>query len=178
MDHPRQSQSISRRSTLALAGAMALGLGLRHTSAQDATPQDVEIDRRDHPLTGPWRWNWDEVEPGSMVTVGAFDLHGVYFEYDSAFGVGLGYWQPTGERTADLVLAYQSPIPVGFLLDLSEPVPESLLKPYDGRRARSTLEVDVSGNTVTWKAQFVDGDGNDLTDYFTFEVTGTRLTAD
>ena len=84
---------------VALATAGRPGPG---TAAQNATPAAGD----GHPLVGSWLTDTDADDPTNPPSLSTFHADGTYLEVD-AEGVGVGAWEPTGERTAALTFLFQ-----------------------------------------------------------------------
>jgi hypothetical protein len=70
---------------------------------QDATPAAMTV--ADHPIVGVWRYQ-NPPEDLVPVSYGTYHADGTYFEV-SGKDIGVGVWEPTGARTAELILFYQ-----------------------------------------------------------------------
>jgi hypothetical protein len=80
--------------------------------AQEATPTST-VPRQSHPFLGAWHWVSRE-SGGQQNRIGVFSVDGTYLEYFPDLGIGIGGWRPTGARTGELFLLYQTvPEPVG-----------------------------------------------------------------
>jgi hypothetical protein len=102
---------VSRRTALTavVASGLALALGPLPAFADDASPDATEHSRVDHPIVGAWEMVILEGHP--LPTIGMFNADGTYVEFDPdpRFGLGLGLWIPTGDRTAEVVCNFQRP---------------------------------------------------------------------
>ena len=91
-----------RRVSTMIALSIMLLLGLAaiadSTRAQDATPQAGIIPEPIHPIVGTWIVN--DLGPEGSPSLASFTSDGVVTDIEAEGGVGLGVWQPTGERTA------------------------------------------------------------------------------
>ena len=100
---------------LVLAGSLALGSG-PGTVAQDGTPAAAMAG---HPFVGAWVVDTDTADPANFPALGAATADGVYVESHPQVGVGVGAWEPTGGRTANLTLVFratdQGGAPVGVV---------------------------------------------------------------
>jgi hypothetical protein len=93
--------------TLGLGGLAALLAHRPALTAQEATPVAGDVSRIGHPLLGAWQWmNLSAL--ASDPAIGVFYPDGTYLTYETFEGVGIGFWRATGERTADLVVNYQT----------------------------------------------------------------------
>jgi hypothetical protein len=129
-------------------------------TAQDATPTA----RAAHPVVGAWWSANDAPGPGVQTATAIFHVDGTYLEVDPNIGVGLGVWQATGERTADLIAVYQ---------DID---PDPAIAAPGTVTVRKSVEVDEAGNafsgSLTVEVRIPDG-----TIVFTasYAGRGTRL---
>ena len=133
-------------------------------AAQDATPASMAATTT-HPLAGAWTFV-SGVGEEAFPSVVIFHADGTYIEVLPWGAVLLGAWQPTGERTATLTQI------INFFADDD---PSRLVQ----GQGRATVEVDETGNTLTFESVFV-GRFKDGTIDFTDEglpTTGTRLEA-
>jgi hypothetical protein len=99
--------------TLGLGGLSALFAAHPALSAKEATPAATPFPRIGHPLVGAWQWrDWQWGDPTASTlsdpSIGTFYPDGTYLTYESFEGVGIGFWRATGERTADLLVTYQT----------------------------------------------------------------------
>jgi hypothetical protein len=122
--------------------------------AQDATPTAGAM--AGHPLVGTWILT----DPNGTPSVTAFTSDGIVVETEIEGGVGVGSWQPTGERTAA----------VTFVVPIHEAGFEAIVV------IRATGEVAADGATFTAEYS-VTGQGPDGSVIFSDhgQVTGTRL---
>ena len=112
-----------------------VAVGVRpNVVAQDATPAGMRLG--DHPLVGAWRINNPPEDP-IPYTYAIFHDDGTYLEVTVGVGTGVGVWQPTGERTADVTAFFQ---------DIDSDIP--VIDPGT-ITARSAIEVDQSGMAAT-----------------------------
>ena len=116
---------------LSILGVFAVALN--PVTAQDATPAPTA----EHPVVGAWWTDNDAPGPGVQTASAIFHADGTYLEVDPNIGVGVGVWQATGERTADLIAVYQ---------DID---PDPALAAPGTVTVRKAVEVDASGNTFT-----------------------------
>jgi hypothetical protein len=152
------ARPVSRRAALASLGIGSLALATRQLAfAQAATPAAEEVSRIDYPLIGAWQWA-DGV--GEVPGPGFFAPDGTYVEYDRDFGVGVGFWRPTGEDTAELVATFQ--LLTGSYQNLAGPVemfepayvPQGHAFRGDMVTIRQRLVLDASGTGVTTSGTF------------------------
>ena len=90
-----------------------------------------------HPVVGAWVWEADTAEPAAAPTYSLFHADGTYLEVHPLFGVGIGVWAATGERTADLTVVFQD-------IDLASAgaAPGTLT-------VRAAVAADATGNALT-----------------------------
>jgi hypothetical protein len=107
------------------------------------------------PIAGAWHWAHAAADNNVV-----FNAGGSYLEYSPDYGVGLGGWRQTGERTAELVIVYQTP---------TEPLArdETFAPDYVSTghtfqpgtlTLRLTIEVDESGTTMIASGTFEQRD--------------------
>jgi hypothetical protein len=94
--------------TLGLGGLSALLATRPALTAQPATPAATPVPRIGHPLVGAWQWTDLSSSSDSDPAIGVFYPDGTYLTYESFSGVGIGFWRATGERTAELVVTFQT----------------------------------------------------------------------
>jgi hypothetical protein len=75
-------------------------------SAQDATPAPGPGVAVAHPVVGAWRWENDRLHPGDA-SFAVVHADGTYVEFYPGYGVGIGAWEATGERSASLSIVFQ-----------------------------------------------------------------------
>jgi hypothetical protein len=114
-----------------LLGVFALAF--TPVTAYDATPAA----RAEHPVVGAWWTANDAPGPGVNTATAVFHADGTYLEVDPNIGVGVGAWQATGERTADLIAVYQDIDP-----DPARAAPGTVT-------VRKSVDVDEAGNAFT-----------------------------
>lgn len=176
--HPT-SLSISRRTALASAGSLGLVLVARGliASAQDASPEATPYPMTDHPLIGVWQWT-DPTDPNNIYAYAIFSDEGSYTEgWSPRWGVSLGTWQATGERTADLVYV-QQPREPRDLFDPTQVMEGNALSPDIAGMSiwRLSLTVDATGNTLTPAGGFeVFDDQGEVIYAQAFDGIGTRM---
>jgi hypothetical protein len=162
--HRRGPWVVAQLATAALLlvtfGLGYLAFGPRHTPSDKPTPDHgaatalaspeptstpVPFSPTGPALTGAWRWQGDEKR------VGVFVADGTYLEYSPGFGVGIGRWRPTGERTADLVIVYQRL--AGFSADDEVFAADYVPSGHEFRPGetiqRLTVELDMTGKVLT-----------------------------
>ena len=86
---------------LTLAGTLALG-ALPNAGAQDPPPDDMA----GHPVVGGWYWENSSTDPFDD-SFAVFHADGTYVEETPYIGTGIGVWEATGERSADLIIVFQ-----------------------------------------------------------------------
>jgi hypothetical protein len=148
---------------LALAGVIATSVW-PNAAAQDAST----VATATHPVVGTWWWENISADPFDD-SYAIFHADGTYVEETSYIGAGIGSWQATGERTADLVIVFQD---IEGGLDPNQPaafVPGTIT-------FRLSIEVDSAGNVIVARgpAETRSPDGT-LLDEMTFEGTATHL---
>ena len=110
-----------------------IALVFNSVTAQVATPAA----RTQHPVVGAWWTANDAPGPGTNTATAIFHADGAYLEVDPNIGVGIGVWQATGERTADLTAVYQDINP-----DPAVAAPGTVT-------VRKSVEVDEIGEAFT-----------------------------
>lgn len=103
-----------------------------------ATAQDT---RATHPVVGGWRLvNESFTGDGeSFPSVAIFDSDGTYMEVLPWGAVLVGVWEPTGERTADLIFV------------LNEIIDDKMVQ----GEGRTRIEVDETGNAMSLLGNFI-----------------------
>lgn len=136
--------SMSRRSALhssARGIAVLLALVAILTGA-NVLPHDFRVEAQDvlasHPVAGTWTFVNEEGED-AYPSVAIFHPDGSYIEILPWRTLLMGVWEPTGERTATVTQV------------LNEIYDEKL----EQGQGRGALEIDASGNTMTWKGNFL-----------------------
>jgi hypothetical protein len=151
---------MKRSSMLAVLHAI-VGLGAfatnspSHISAQNA-------DLAGHPLVGTWILNTNVDKPSKPPTLASFGAAGIYSQVAADGAVGIGAWQATGERTAELTFHE--------------------LGSEDGNyrgmvTIRAALEAAAHGQslTATYTLEITDPDGTGPGQYGPVTVTGTKV---
>ena len=59
-----------------------------------------------HPVAGLWCWNLAHMNPPGARSYAIFHADGTFIDANPFLGTGVGLWQATGERTADLLIYY------------------------------------------------------------------------
>jgi hypothetical protein len=136
-----------------------------------ATAQEVGPVAGQHPVVGSWFWANISDDPFDD-SYAVFDSDGTYVEETAYIGAGIGAWQATGNRSADLMIVYQD---IDGGLDPNKPaafVPGTV-------KMWLSLDVAADGNhlTATGPVEIRDVDGK-LVDQFTFNGTATRFGLD
>ena len=127
---------MSRSVALAVIALSILGVfavAFNPVTAQDATPAPTAV----HPVVGSWWAANDAPGPGVNTATAVFHADGTYLEVDPNIGTGVGMWQATGQRTADLIAVYQDIDP-----DPAVAAPGTVT-------VRKTVEVDETGDAFT-----------------------------
>lgn len=96
----RTDTALSRRAALVGLGAGGLGVAL---AARGASAQDATTDLASHPVVGLWSL---ASGPGTPRAINAMHGDGTITSLNSFGGLGLGAWQPTGERSIRKVLTF------------------------------------------------------------------------
>jgi hypothetical protein len=148
---------------LALAGVFT-SRALPEVSAQAASP----VVGSAHPIVGAWWWENISDDPFDD-SYAVFGDDGTYVEETTYIGAGIGSWQATDARTADLLIVYQD---IEGGLDPNRPdafVPGTVTMWL-------SLEVAADGNhlTASGPVEIRDVDGK-LVNQFVFNGTATRL---
>lgn len=86
---------------LTLAGTLALSVW-PNAAAQDASTADTA----GSPLVGAWFWENSSADPFDD-SYAVFHADGTYVEETPYIGTGIGVWEATGERSADLIIVFQ-----------------------------------------------------------------------
>jgi hypothetical protein len=151
------------------------GLASSPVIAQDATPAASA----EHPVVGAWWSTNDAPGPGVNTAAAIFHADGTYLEVDPNIGVGVGSWQSTGARSADLVALYQDIDPDPALATPGTvTVHKSVMVDEEGKAftASLTVEVRIPEGTVVFAASY-GGRGTRLevrsTSLFGVPVAGT-----
>jgi hypothetical protein len=130
--------------------------------AQEATPSALAA-MANHPVTGTWQLVNKAADSSVYPSVAVFHADGTYLEVLPWGSPLLGVWQPTGERTAEVTQV------VNYLAD------DRLVQGH----GRAALEVDATGQTMTWHGVFVgrfpNGQIESVDEVFSI---GTRLEAE
>ena len=152
--------------TLTLAGTLALGVW-PNAAAQDASSSTTA----GHPVVGAWFWENSSTDPFDD-SFAIFHADGTYVEETPYIGTGIGVWEATGERSADLIIVFQD-IEGG----LDPTAPAAFVA--GTFTLRLSLEVDETGNAIsgTGPIEIRTPDGA-LVDEVTFDGTGSRLLLD
>jgi hypothetical protein len=130
--------------------------------AQEATPSALAAVAT-HPVTGAWTLVNKAADSSVYPSVAVFHPDGTYLEVLPWGSPLLGVWQPTGERTAVVTQV------VNYLVD------DRLVQGH----GRAEVEVDATGQTMTWHGVFVGRFPNGQIDSAdeVFSI-GTRLEAE
>lgn len=179
--------SLSRRR--ALAGLTGGGLSLALMTAsrattQEATPEFRSFLRIGHPLLGAWQLHLTEVL-GDPPTIAIFSEDGTYLEYNKSvrFGVGIGLWLVTSDRSGEVVVNFQrldrgdDAWPAGTMF-ASDYVPEPHRFVPGVVSMRLSFELRGSDNTVAVTGTMEIRDANETIiagPFPTAPVSGTRL---
>lgn len=148
---------------IALVGMLATG-AWPNAVAQDASPVAIA----GHPIVGAWWWENSSSDPFDD-SYAILHADGTYVEETTYIGAGIGAWEVTGGRSADLIIVFQD---VEGGLDPNQPaafVPGTVT-------FRLSIQVDATGNALraTGPVEIRSPDGAML-DQFTFNGTATRL---
>jgi len=114
----------------------------------------------EHPIVGPWVIEADD--PASTPSLAIFHPDGSY-TFRSGTGVGIGAWEPTGERTADATLLF--------------PVLDEQGEFGGFAVLRSSGEVADDGQALagTGTVEFPTADGGTTGEIGLTSLTGTRI---
>lgn len=147
---------------IALLGALPTFTG-PHAAAQDAAPATATS-----PLMGTWWWENISDDPFDD-SYAILHADGTYVEETSYIGAGIGTWEVTGERSADLTIVFQD-IEGGLDPDAAAAFVPGTITFW------LSLELDGTGNalTATGPVEVRSADGT-LVDHFTFNGTATRF---
>jgi hypothetical protein len=141
---------------IAFASVVAFARGNAATAQDDMTAS---------PFVGTWTWvNGEGAD--NMPSIAHFQPDGAYFEVMPWGAVLMGVWEPTGERTAVVTQV------INYLDDDGQLVQG---------QGRGSMEIDETGNTITWQSSFLSRYQDGRTD-LAFDVDdpgqtsiGTRL---
>ena len=144
---------------LLVGGLAALG---RSTTAQEATPAAMRT--AEHPVVGAWRWN-NAPEDLLPYTYAIVHDGGTYHEV-AGDATGIGVWQATGERTAEIGYLFQDLDPTSGAFE-----PGTVI-------LRAAVEVNAAGDaaTVTYSVEARAPDGTVAFAVDGLEGTLTRIT--
>ena len=120
----------------------------------------------DHPLVGAWLYHNPPEDPNPY-TYGVFHDDGTYIEVTDVT-TGVGVWQATGERAADVTVFYQD------IKSFSDEYEPGIVK------MREAVTVDASGTmgTAPFTIESRNRDGTILFAGGPFKATMTRLEVD
>ncbi len=59
-----------------------------------------------HPVVGLWSWDLAHMNPPGARSFAIFHADGTFVDANPFLSTGVGLWQATGERTADLLIYY------------------------------------------------------------------------
>ena len=118
-----------------LLGALVAGRAST-TTAQDATLGGDLVATANHPIVGSWRWANDLQNPAD-VSYAVIEADGTYVEMYPRYGVGIGSWEVTGERSGSLTIVFQD----------VDPSPNGFAAGYITYRL--AVEADQAGNALT-----------------------------
>lgn len=158
-------RNVALVSIIALTLAGALGLSAwPNAAAQDASTTSMA----GHPVVGAWWWENNSTDPFDD-SFAVFHADGTYVEETSFIGAGIGAWEATGERSADLIIVFQD---IEGGLDPNEPaafVAGTIT-------FRLSIEVDEAGNAIgaTGPVEIRSPDGA-MVDQISFDGTASRL---
>jgi hypothetical protein len=130
------------------------------TIAQEGTPNAMA----DHPVVGAWRFDTNVDDPANPPSYAIFHADGTYTESHPTVGTGIGVWEPTGERTADLTIVFPDldPTEAGFT--------------RGELTIHAAVEVDENGNVLTAPYTFEGTDLDGATLFAdTLTATATRI---
>ena len=149
---------------LTLVGMLATNLW-PNVAAQN-TPTDATAG---HPVVGAWWWENISSDPFDD-SYGVFHADGTYVEETAYIGTGIGVWQATGERTAELLLIFQD---IEGGLDPTKPAAFAA----GTVTFRLSIELDESGNALVSEGptEIRSPDGT-VTDEFPYQGTANRIT--
>jgi hypothetical protein len=138
--------------TLALLGVLATrdSIGRAQSAAPGASATE-------HPVVGAWWTANDAPGPGVNTAYGVFHADGTYLEVDPNIGVGVGVWQATGERSADLTYVFQDIDPEpGTTAPGTVTVRQSVTvdDTENAFTAPLTVEVQIPDGTVVFAAAY------------------------
>jgi hypothetical protein len=143
-----------------------------------ATATATPFPMTDHPIIGMWLFDNELRQPGTDTSTVAFTESGTFVESSVEFGwIAVGTWRATGERTLEVVDVLQELGPQDMFA--TDYVPEGNVFAPGMVVHRGVLEVDATGNTVTFTGavEFRDADGT-VQGSGTFESRGTRMVVD
>ncbi len=139
-------------------GAFTAG-STQRAGARQATPDSL----LHHPVVGAWRLDTDINDPANQPSSAIFHADGTYLEHHPTVGLGIGVWEPTGERTADLTIIFADLVPTedGFT--------------QAATTVRAAVEVDEGGNTLTAPYTFAVGPPDGVVYEGMLTAAGVRL---
>jgi hypothetical protein len=117
--------------------ALVVGLvaaGPAPSRAQEATPAA----RAEHPFVGAWVVDTDTADPANFPALAAAAADGTYVESHPLVGVGVGAWEATGDRTANLTVVFRATDATGA--------------PVGVVTAHAAVELDAGGDA--WDAAY------------------------
>lgn len=123
----------SGRSVMAIMVLCLVVLAVGPATAHNATP----VSQTEHPVVGSWWTSNDAPGSGAQTATAIFHADGTYLEADPNIGVGIGAWQATGMRAAELIAVYQD-----IDTDPAVTAPGTVT-------VRKTVEVDETGDAFT-----------------------------
>jgi hypothetical protein len=141
---------------IALMSMSLVGASLRSSAAAKggtpAAPTPAE-----HPVVGTWWTANDAPGPGVATAYAVFHADGTYLEVDPNIGVGVGVWQASGERSAELTYVFQD-IDPGPATTAPGTVTVRQSVAVDATRdaftAPLTVEVQIPNGTVVFRAAY------------------------
>lgn len=152
------------RRWIAIVAAVALVFpalvagGVVSIRAQEGTP----VAKADHPVVGAWLTDTNQDDPANVPAFFVFHSDGTYIQEEGDIGVGA--WEPTGERTAALTILFRFTTEDGGV---------RLLK------VRASVEVAEDGATFTapYSLELTEPDGT-ISMQDTGVATGERITVE
>lgn len=133
-----------------LAGLVAVGRPTPDAGAQDSTDSLAN-----HPLVGVWLLDTDAEDPENAPTPTIFSSDGTYVQVDED-GTGIGVWDATGERTANLTILF--------------------FDEGGSYKVRAAVEVDETGEELSASYTFEPTiAGESLGEFGPESATGTRI---
>jgi hypothetical protein len=148
-----------RFTTLLTVLVLALGMLMGFTLAPSAVAQQASGSSADHPLVGTWV-GFALPEDPTDISVGNFSADGSYTDVDSAGATGIGRWEATGDRSANVNIHY---LEGGGMVTV---------------RAAVDVAEDGQSLSATFTYEFTSSDGTSTGEYGPGETTANLITVE